>query len=75
MGVSNNLTKKGDTIMSSQFKQICTKTRHFLSNDRGQGLVEYALILVLVALAVIAGITTLGNKTNNVMSNVATKLP
>ena len=43
-------------------------------NQKGQGLVEYALILVLIAVVVIAAITTVGNKTNNVMSSVGSAL-
>ncbi|WP_246043662.1 Flp family type IVb pilin [Geomonas edaphica] len=42
-----------------------------LKNQKGQGLVEYALILVLIAVVVIAIMTTLGAKTNNVFKNVS----
>lgn len=41
-----------------------------LKNEKGQGLVEYALILVLIAIVVILALTTLGQKTNNVFSTV-----
>lgn len=41
-----------------------------LKNEKGQGLVEYALILVLIAIVVIAALTILGHKTNNVFSTV-----
>jgi pilus assembly protein Flp/PilA len=37
---------------------------------QGQGLVEYALILVLVALVVIGILTTLGNRTSQVFDQV-----
>ncbi len=37
---------------------------------RGQGLVEYALILVLVAVVVIAVLTLLGPAIGNVFSNI-----
>jgi pilus assembly protein Flp/PilA len=42
-----------------------------LKDEKGQGLVEYALILVLIAIVVIAVLTTLGGKTCNVFSEVA----
>jgi pilus assembly protein Flp/PilA len=42
-----------------------------LKDEKGQGLVEYALILVLIAIVVIAVLTTLGGKTCNVFSTVA----
>lgn len=60
--------------MSSHLRNICKKTRHFLKNERGQGLVEYALILVLIAVVTITAITTLGHKTENVFSNIGSKL-
>ncbi len=41
---------------------------------KGQGLVEYALILVLVAIVVIAGLTLLGGNINSFYSNIASKV-
>jgi pilus assembly protein Flp/PilA len=41
-----------------------------LHDQKGQGLVEYALILVLIAIVVIATLTVLGQKTNNVFNSV-----
>jgi pilus assembly protein Flp/PilA len=38
--------------------------------QKGQGLVEYALILVLVAIVVIAALTLLGRTAGNVMNQV-----
>ena len=60
--------------MSSQFKRICTGARNVFRNEKGQGLVEYALILVLIAVVVIAAVTTLGTKTSSVFSNVGSQL-
>lgn len=45
-----------------------------LKNEKGQGLVEYALILVLIAIVVIAMVTNVGNSTNNVFSEVNSAL-
>jgi pilus assembly protein Flp/PilA len=44
------------------------------SLDNGQGLVEYALILVLVAVAVIIVLATLGPAIGNMFSNVIPKI-
>jgi pilus assembly protein Flp/PilA len=41
-----------------------------LGNERGQGLVEYALILVLVAVVVIAILALLGPAIGNVFSAI-----
>jgi pilus assembly protein Flp/PilA len=43
-------------------------------DEEGQGLVEYALILVLIAIAVIASMTLLGKKVNNTFNNIQNKL-
>ena len=46
-----------------------------LGNDEsGQGLVEYALILVLIAIVVIAALTFLGSQVSTVFSNIANSL-
>ncbi len=42
----------------------------FAPKEKGQGLVEYALILVLVAVVVIAVLTILGPIIGNVFSNI-----
>jgi Flp pilus assembly pilin Flp len=40
----------------------------------GQGLVEYALLLALVALVAVAGLTLVGHRTSNVYSSVSNGL-
>ncbi len=45
------------------------------SRQRGQGLVEYALILVLIALVVIAVLTVLGPVIGNTFTKINTSLP
>ena len=46
----------------------------FLPREEGQGLVEYALILVLVAIVVIAILLLLGPVIGNVFSNIVSSL-
>jgi pilus assembly protein Flp/PilA len=46
----------------------------FLTREDGQGLVEYALILVLVAIVVIAILAILGPQIGNVFSEVTAAL-
>ncbi len=45
-----------------------------LAEQLGQGMVEYALILVLVSIVVIVILLTMGNQINNVFSNVVAAL-
>ena len=46
----------------------------FLPREEGQGLVEYALILVLVAVIVIAILLLLGPIIGNVFSNIIVQI-
>jgi pilus assembly protein Flp/PilA len=50
------------------------RTLDRLLEQRGQGMVEYALILVLVSIVVIVILLTLGNQIANVFSNVVAAL-
>ena len=44
------------------------------SREEGQGLVEYALILVLIAIVVIAALTLTGNSISNIFNKITTNL-
>jgi pilus assembly protein Flp/PilA len=47
------------------------RSRH---GQNGQGMVEYALILVLVSIVVIVILLTMGRQVSNVFSNIASAL-
>jgi len=42
---------------------------------KGQGVVEYALILVLIAIVVLLALTAFGTSTSNSMDNIRNTLP
>jgi pilus assembly protein Flp/PilA len=46
----------------------------YLPREEGQGLVEYALILVLIAIVVIAVLTVLGPAVGNIFSQIMNAL-
>jgi pilus assembly protein Flp/PilA len=48
--------------------------KKLIRDEQGQDLVEYALLLVFVALAAIAVLPTLGKAVNNVFSQSASTL-
>ena len=49
-----------------------TFVRQLIDRDeRGQGLAEYALILALIAVVVIAAVTLLGTNINSILSTIA----
>ena len=58
-----NYRKKGITIML------------FAPKEKGQGLVEYAIILALVAIVVIAVMRVLGPKIGSTFSTINSSLP
>jgi pilus assembly protein Flp/PilA len=49
--------------------------RKFFGNKKGQGLVEYGLIIAGVALICAAAISVFGHKTSDLIAAVATVLP
>jgi len=51
-----------------------TMRRSNTARERGQGMVEYALILVLVSIVVIVILLTMGQQIQNVFSNVVAAL-
>jgi Flp pilus assembly pilin Flp len=58
---------KGEIVAASAFD--------VLRAEEGQGLTEYALILVLVALAVVVGLTGFGVELRNLFQWISTALP
>ncbi len=46
-----------------------------MKGDSGQGLVEYSLILLLVALALIVVLSVYGSDVANVYSNIIDNIP
>jgi len=49
--------------------------KQFIENEEGQGLVEYMLIISLVAIVVIVALTLFGVNVSDYWTNTATKLP
>jgi pilus assembly protein Flp/PilA len=48
---------------------FATRRKHH--KEEGQGLVEYALVIVLVAVVVVAGLTLFGVTVNSVYTTIA----
>jgi Flp pilus assembly pilin Flp len=49
--------------------------RQFVREDQGQDLVEYAMLLALIALVVAAGVTTFGTTLRNWYGTLTTSIP
>ena len=50
------------------------RIKGFFQDQKGQGMVEYALILAVVAIVALAGFQTLGNNVNGLANNVSKNL-
>ena len=47
----------------------------FISKEKGQGLVEYAMIIAFVAIVVISVVRLLGPEIGNTFSDIASSIP
>jgi pilus assembly protein Flp/PilA len=57
-------------MFSKILKFLKTTFTHFGQNEKGQGLVEYALMLLLIAIVVIAMLRGTGSQINNAYSKI-----
>ena len=48
--------------------------KNFFKNESGQGMVEYGLIIALIAIAVIAALQLLGPAVKGIFDNATTEL-
>jgi Flp pilus assembly pilin Flp len=65
------------TLMQDGILKLYVKAqilRNTLKDEKGQDLVEYGLVLVLVCLAATAGMNTLASGINVALSNITNKL-
>jgi pilus assembly protein Flp/PilA len=68
--------------MKTFFKNAISCLNYFINrisfraeSEKGQTLIEYGLLLVLIAVVVLAAVTLVGQKTNNLYNEIGTKLP
>jgi pilus assembly protein Flp/PilA len=64
-------------MLSKDNESVREMLQNFLQmfrNEEGQGLVEYALIIMLVAFVVFTILGTLGGNVNNVFNTISSKL-
>ncbi len=60
--------------MKDQLLKLSVKIQMFLMREEGQDLIEYALVVALIAFAATAGMTTLAGKINTAFTNIGTTL-
>lgn len=60
--------------MKDQMWKLSIKIQSLLSREEGQDLIEYALVVALIAFAATAAMGTLASDINNAFINIGTKL-
>lgn len=60
--------------MKDTMLKLYIKAQNLLSSDEGQDLVEYALVVALIALAATAGMGKLASALSNAFSSVGSTL-
>lgn len=60
--------------MMTMVKMMGTYTKAFFRKEEGQGMVEYALIIALIAIVVIAALILLGPQIAEIFENITDRL-
>jgi pilus assembly protein Flp/PilA len=55
-------------------KNLITRMRALMRDDSGQDLLEYALLVALIALVAVAAVTNSGQAVNSIFTTVASRL-
>ena len=60
--------------MKDKFLLLCVKIQDRLTQEDGQDLIEYALVVALIAFGAIAGMNSLAGKINTAFNTIGTTL-
>src|SRR5271168_1605747 len=69
-----NTTLREKTAMKLELWKLYTKLQHLIAREEGQDLIEYALVVALIAFAATAGMTTLAQAINHTFIGIGTTL-
>ena len=72
--ISGRNRRRGNTGERRDAMLFAMKAREASGSQRGQGLVEYALIIALIALVVIVALRFLGGTVGNTYNNIGEKV-
>ena len=64
----------GKNSMKDKLLMLSIKLRTLLSDEQGQDLIEYALVVALIAFGATAAMSTLSSDINQAFLNIASKL-
>jgi pilus assembly protein Flp/PilA len=71
-GKPNNLREKIE--MKNKLMNLSVKMQTLLMSEEGQDLIEYALVVALIAFGAVAGMSGLATKINVAFGNIGTTL-
>ena len=60
--------------MNNMFLAMVVKMQNLMNREEGQDLVEYALLVCLIALAAITGVNKVATAVTTVFTNISTSL-
>jgi pilus assembly protein Flp/PilA len=60
--------------MNNMFLALVVKMQNLMNREEGQDLVEYALLVCLIALAAITGVNKVATAVTTVFTNISTSL-
>jgi pilus assembly protein Flp/PilA len=66
--------KSERTAVNTLILNFYFKTQEWMRREEGQDLVEYALLITLISLAVVGGVQHVASAINNVFSRISTTL-
>jgi Flp pilus assembly pilin Flp len=55
--------------------RLKTAVRNFVHNEEGAALVEYGLLVLLIAVLAIVAVKTLGSKVSNTLNTASSAMP
>jgi pilus assembly protein Flp/PilA len=71
-GMGEKRLQRRKATMKLELWKLYTKLQHLIAREEGQDLIEYALVVALIAFAATAGMTTLAQDINNAFLGIGT---
>jgi Flp pilus assembly pilin Flp len=59
----------------TNLQQSINRIHHFIHNQKGQGLIEYGLIISFVVLVGMVGVSVFGTDLNTMVTNISAQIP
>jgi pilus assembly protein Flp/PilA len=74
-GVAPSLVSRVMTDAPEEAMDFMNRLSALVRNEEGQDLLEYALLIALIALVCVGAVALAGTKVSQVFSNIASQIP